>query len=83
MLANLPTQFVIPSSLCEIPSRSRLGLFLACQWRAERIFLIVPAQTIAAKWLESFKEFPPRQKPASFSLDQVMEKMTTARPNQN
>jgi arylsulfatase A-like enzyme len=46
------------------------------RWMADRMFLIVPAQAIAAKWLESFKEFPPRQKPASFSLSTVMEKMT-------
>ncbi len=43
---------------------------------AARIFLIVPAQTAAAEWLGSFKEFPPRQKPASFNLDEVMRKMT-------
>ena len=53
------------------------------RWMAERMFLIVPAQAIAARWLESFKEFPPRQKPASFSLDEVMQKMETARANQN
>ena len=52
-------------------------------WIAERMFLIVPAQAIAAKWLESFKDFPPRQKPASFSLSAVMEKMTHAAANQN
>jgi arylsulfatase len=52
-------------------------------WLAERMFLIVPAQTIAAKWMESFKEFPPRQKPASFSLGEVMEKMEKASANQN
>jgi arylsulfatase A-like enzyme len=52
-------------------------------WMFERAFLIVPAQAIAAKWLESFKEFPPRQKPASFSLSGVMEKMTTAHSGQN
>jgi len=52
-------------------------------WMAERMYLIVPAQAIAAKWLESFKEFPPRQKPASFSLSAVMDKMTTASPSQN
>ena len=34
-------------------------------------------QAFAAKWLESFKEFPPRQKPASFNLDEVMDKITT------
>src|SRR5690242_1103942 len=48
------------------------------KWMFERAFLIVPAQAIAGKWLESFKEFPPRQKPASFSLSEVMEKMSTA-----
>jgi hypothetical protein len=25
------------------------------------------------QWLQSFKEFPPRQKPGSFNLDRVME----------
>jgi arylsulfatase len=43
------------------------------KWFADRLFLLVPAQAIAAKWLESFKEFPIRQKPASFNLDQVVE----------
>jgi arylsulfatase len=28
------------------------------------------------KWLQSFREFPPRQKPASFNLDQVMASIT-------
>jgi arylsulfatase len=46
------------------------------QWRLERVFLLVPAQAFVAKWLQSFKEFPPRQKPASFSIDQVMEKLS-------
>jgi len=40
------------------------------------MFLIVPAQAVVTKWLESFKEFPIRQKPASFNLDEVMKKLT-------
>ena len=44
-------------------------------WMAHRAFIQVPMQGFAAKWLESFKEFPPRQKPASFNLDEVMRKM--------
>jgi hypothetical protein len=28
-----------------------------------------------AKFMETFKEFPPSQKPASFSIDQVMQKL--------
>lgn len=45
------------------------------QWRAERMFAMVPAQAIVAKYIESFKEFPPRQKAASFSINQVMDKL--------
>jgi arylsulfatase A-like enzyme len=46
------------------------------RWRADRLFLLVPAQAYVAQWLQSFKDFPPRQKPASFSIDQVMERLT-------
>jgi arylsulfatase len=52
-------------------------------WVAHRIFLQVPAQAIVAKMLESFKEFPPRAKAASFTVSDVMEKITTAGPGQN
>jgi arylsulfatase len=45
-------------------------------WLMERAFLLVPAQTYVAQLLQSLKEFPPRQEPASFSIDQVMEKLT-------
>jgi arylsulfatase A-like enzyme len=44
-------------------------------WAIRRAFVIVPAQQGVAKFLETFKEFPPRQKPASFTIDQVMEMM--------
>jgi arylsulfatase len=46
-------------------------------WLLDRAYLLVPAQAYVGKFLETFKEFPPRQKAASFSLDQVMEKMLT------
>jgi arylsulfatase len=44
-------------------------------WMVDRVFLLVPAQTYVGQFLATFQEFPPRQKPASFSIDQVMEKM--------
>jgi arylsulfatase len=47
-------------------------------WMLDRVFLMVPAQKFVGEFLQSFKEFPPSQKPASFSLKQVMEKMTSA-----
>jgi arylsulfatase len=43
------------------------------RWRIDHVFLLVPAQAYVASWLQSFREFSPRQKPASFSLDRVME----------
>lgn len=44
------------------------------KWKADRAFLLVPAQALVAEFLETFKQFPPRQKPASFSIDQALEK---------
>ena len=38
---------------------------------ARRIFLFVPAQAIVAKYIGSFKEFPPRAKAASFTVADV------------
>ena len=36
-------------------------------WYAEHMFLMVPAQAIVAKEVQTFKDFPPRQKPGSFA----------------
>jgi arylsulfatase len=45
------------------------------EWLVHRVFLLVPAQALVAQWINSFREFPPRQKPASFSIDEVMAKL--------
>ena len=45
-------------------------------WLLDRIFLMVPAQGIVAEFLATFQAFPPRQKAASFTIDQVMEQLT-------
>jgi arylsulfatase len=44
-------------------------------WLIDRAFLLVPAQAYVGNFLKTFKDYPPRQKAASFSLDQVMEKL--------
>jgi arylsulfatase len=46
-------------------------------WMIDRAFLLVPAQAYVGKFLQTFQEYPPRMKAASFSLDQVMEQMLT------
>lgn len=44
-------------------------------WLLDRAYMLVPAQAYVAEFLKTFQEFPPRQKAASFSLEQVMEKL--------
>ena len=46
-------------------------------WMLDRLYFLVPAQQYVASFLATFQEFPPRQRPASFSIDQVMEQMTS------
>jgi arylsulfatase len=47
------------------------------RWYMDRMFIIAPAGAYVGKWLQSFREFPPRQKPGSFNLDRVMEAVTS------
>ena len=49
------------------------------QWWIEHLFVLVPAQQFVGQFLATFKEFPPSQKAGSFSLDQVLETLTTDR----
>ena len=48
------------------------------RWYLERMYMIAPSGAYVAKWLQSFKEFPPRQKPASFNLDAVLRTLEDA-----
>jgi arylsulfatase len=47
-------------------------------WVLDHAFVLVPAQALVGEFLATFKEFPPRQKAASFSIDQVVERMAAA-----
>jgi arylsulfatase len=53
------------------------------RWFAEHMFLFAPAATFVGRWLQSFREFPPRQKPGSFNLDRVMEAVTASHKGAN
>jgi arylsulfatase len=44
-------------------------------WFISQPYLVLAANVVAAKFLDTFKEFPPRQRAASFSIDQAVEKM--------
>ncbi len=43
------------------------------RWYMEHMFAIAPAGAYVGQWLQSFRDYPPRQKPGSFNLDRVME----------
>jgi arylsulfatase A-like enzyme len=47
------------------------------RWYVEHMFMIAPAGAYVARWLQSFRDYPPRQKPGSFNLDRVMEAVTS------
>jgi arylsulfatase A-like enzyme len=47
-------------------------------WMLDHIFVMYPMQALAAEQIQSFAEFPPRQKPAAFNLDSVLEQMDDA-----
>lgn len=47
-------------------------------WLLDHAFLLVPAQDFVARQAASFRDFPPRQKPASFNLDRIMDTLRDA-----
>ncbi|MEK6257875.1 MAG: arylsulfatase [Planctomycetota bacterium] len=67
---RLPKIFNLRSDPFEKADKIGMGY---TKWRADRTFLLVPAQQYIGQFLATFKEFPPSQKVGSFSLDQVME----------
>jgi len=57
--------------------RSQITSNTYYDWLIDRAYLLVPAQDYVGQFLMTFKDYPPRQKAASFSLDQVMEKLSS------
>jgi arylsulfatase A-like enzyme len=47
-------------------------------WLIQNSYLVILAQQASAQWLSSFKDFPPRQAPASFNIDQYLKALTDA-----
>jgi arylsulfatase len=47
-------------------------------WLLDRAYLVLAAQVIVREFIATFQEYPPRQKAASFTIDQALEKMTAA-----
>ena len=50
-------------------------------WRLDHAFVLVPAQAFVGQHLATYQQFPPRQKPGSFSLDDVLNKLQESANN--
>ncbi|MDW4549245.1 arylsulfatase [Defluviimonas sp. D31] len=77
---RLPKVFNLMSDPFERAEHESIGY---SQWRLERAYLLVPAQAFVGKFLQTFVDYPPRQKPASFSIDQVLQSLQTGGTSSN
>jgi arylsulfatase len=77
---RLPKLFNLRSDPFERADHEGMGYQ---RWRIDRAFVLVPAQTYVGNWLQSFRDFPPRQKPGSFNLGDAMEKLSKPAPGSN
>jgi len=44
-------------------------------WVRNKGYIVIAASTVIGKYLGSYKDFPPSQRAASFTIDQAMEKL--------
>ena len=70
MLVNLRTDPFENAEVCSISYP---------KWRADRVFMLVPAGALVAQYMATMKEFPPRQSPESWSPGAIMEKLARQR----
>jgi arylsulfatase len=45
------------------------------RWRADRLFMLIPAGALVAQYIQTMKEFPPRQSPESWTPEKMLEKL--------
>ena len=72
MTLRLPKLFCLRTDPFERADHEAIGY---SRWRADRMFVCVPAQAFVGKHLATYKAFPPRQKAGTFGLSQVLEKL--------
>jgi arylsulfatase len=51
--------------------------FYYSKWRADRAYMLVPAGALVAQYMQTLAQFPPRQRPGSFTVSNLMEKLET------
>jgi arylsulfatase len=72
---RVPRLFNLRADPLERAMHESIGYY---KWLFDHVFLLVPAQAIVQQFMSTFAEYPPRQKAASFSIDQVEAKINEA-----
>jgi hypothetical protein len=55
--------------------RADITSMVYADWLINHVYLLVPAQAFVGEFLQTFREYPQRQKAAAFNLDDVLRKM--------
>lgn len=57
------------------PFEDSLESVMYFRWAGDKLWALVPMQAVVAMFLQTFTDFPQRQKSASFNIDQVLEQI--------
>jgi arylsulfatase len=72
---RLPKLFNLRTDPFERADHEGMGY---AKWRIDRAYALVPAQAYVGEYLKTLQEFPPRQRPGSFNLDAILQKLTAS-----
>ncbi|MAZ89711.1 MAG: hypothetical protein CL693_18915 [Cellvibrionaceae bacterium] len=70
--------FPIGMNLRTDPFETSMDSKMYTRWMADNLWLFVPMQQVIGQWLMTFRQYPPRQPSASFTIDKVVNKMKMA-----
>jgi arylsulfatase len=62
-------------NLREDPFEVTPELKMYTRWYGDKLWTLMPAQTIVGQFLQTFREFPQRQKSTTFNIDRILEQM--------
>jgi arylsulfatase len=67
--------FPVPINLRTDPFETSIDSGMYGRWGADQLWLFVPMQQVVGQWLGTFRQFPPRQPTASFTIDKILQQM--------
>ncbi|MEH6551464.1 MAG: arylsulfatase [Pseudomonadales bacterium] len=70
-----PLTFPMPINLRTDPFETSMESGLYSRWMADQMWLFIPMQQVVGQWIGTFREYPPRQATASFTIDKILDQM--------